>query len=224
MDGNGRWAKMRSLPRFNGHNQGADALVEVVTSAPHMGVRCLTLYAFSTENWYRPADEVQSLMTLLRSFLNRKHQQLITDNVRLKTIGDLSRFDGDIQQKIRTIIADTTQCTGITMVLALNYGGRDEIVRAVRKLATKKPLQSVSEQDISGCLDTADLPAVDLIIRTAGEQRISNFLLWQSAYAELVFVDKLWPEFTPQDLQSAIHTFHTRIRNFGGRRDHDQCT
>ncbi len=220
MDGNGRWAKAQSLPRLDGHNKGANTLVNIVKSAPDMGIKYLTLYAFSTENWHRPAEEVQSLIKLLRSFLNRKHKQLVSDNVRLKTIGNLSVFDTDIQQKIRLIKQDTAQCTGITMVLALNYGGRDEIVRAVQKMSATDSVHTISEQAITHALDTAGLPDVDLIIRTAGEQRLSNFLLWQSAYAELLFVDKPWPAFTPDDLQSAIHIFHARTRNFGGGTHH----
>lgn len=217
MDGNGRWAKAQSLPRLNGHNKGADTLISIVKSAPNLHIDILTLYAFSTENWNRPTDEVQALMKLLRSFLNRKHQDLIKDNIRMKVIGDLSRFDRDIRQKIYGIINDTAHCTGVTMILALNYGGRDEIVRTVRRLAKNTDISQLTEQDISSNLDTAGVPDPDFIIRTAGEQRLSNFLLWQSAYTEFVFVDTLWPEFTPTDLAGAVSIFQQRKRNFGGR-------
>lgn len=217
MDGNGRWAKAQSLPRLNGHNKGADTLISIVKSAPNLHIDILTLYAFSTENWNRPTDEVQALMKLLRSFLSRKHQDLIKDNIRMKVIGDLSRFDRDIRQKIYGIINDTAHCTGVTMILALNYGGRDEIVRTVRRLAKNTDISQLTEQDISSNLDTAGVPDPDFIIRTAGEQRLSNFLLWQSAYTEFVFVDTLWPEFTPTDLAGAVSIFQQRKRNFGGR-------
>lgn len=216
MDGNGRWAKAQSLPRLKGHNKGANIILDIVKSAPAMGVDYITLYAFSTENWKRPKSEVSSLMDLLRSFLKKNRQELLDNNVRLRLIGDITRFEPDIQDKMLALQNDTQNCTGITMILALNYGGRDDIVRAVRTLSSKMDMGNISESDISNALDTSGIPDPDMIIRTAGEKRLSNFLIWQSAYTEFIFVDKAWPEFSPQDLQHAVCEYQSRVRNFGG--------
>jgi undecaprenyl diphosphate synthase len=222
MDGNGRWAKRRMLPRIAGHRAGMEAVRRTITAAGELGIGALTLYAFSSENWSRPADEVHDLMGLLRHYLRRELDELDHKNVRLTTIGDLSRFEPDLAAELQAACARTADNDGLTLALALNYGGHDELVRAVRKLAEQvqsgalQPV-AIDAEAIETRLDTADLPPLDLMIRTSGEVRLSNFLLWQAAYAELLFLDTLWPDFGREQLESAIASFGQRERRYGGR-------
>lgn len=220
MDGNGRWAKARGLPRTAGHKRGAEAVRRTVECAREMGVSYLTLYAFSSENWKRPQGEVTDLMGLLRLYLRNEVRTLHKNGIRLRVIGDRSRLGADIVSLIEESEAKTAGNTAMTLVLALSYGGRQEIVEAARRLATDVAEGRVSPAEIdeaalSGRLFTAGIPDPDLVIRTSGEQRISNFLLWQCAYAELVFLDVLWPDFGRDDLDAAIRDFHGRERRFG---------
>jgi undecaprenyl diphosphate synthase len=220
MDGNGRWAKARGLPRTAGHKRGAEAVRRAVETARELGVSYLTLYAFSAENWKRPAGEVTDLMGLLRLYLRNEVKALHKNGIRLRVIGDRSRLGDDIVALIEESEAKTAGNTALTLVLALSYGGRQEIVAAVRHLAGQVRAGAVDPDDIdetlfSANLFTADIPDPDLVIRTSGEQRISNFLLWQCAYSELVFLDVLWPDFDRADFEAAIRTFHGRDRRFG---------
>ncbi len=222
MDGNGRWAKRRFLPRIAGHRAGAEAVRTVVRAARDMGVQALTLYAFSSENWNRSVEEVSDLMGLLRLYLRREIAGLDKENVRLRFIGDISGLGGDLINLVHEGIEKTKNNTGINFVLALNYGAQDEMVRAVREIAADVQAGTLSPADIDAgsieCrLDTSDLPPLDLLIRTSGERRLSNFLLWQAAYAEVLFVDTLWPDFDRKALADAIADFATRERRFGGR-------
>ena len=222
MDGNGRWAKRRFLPRIAGHKAGAEAVRTVVRAARDFGVQALTLYAFSSENWRRSNEEVSDLMGLLRLYLRREIRELNSENVRLRTIGDLSGLGKDLVALAREGVEATKNNTGLNFVLALNYGSQDEIVRAMRDIATDVREGRLEPADIDAAaiearLDTNDLPPLDLLIRTSGERRLSNFLLWQAAYAELLFVDTLWPDFDRKALADAIADFGTRERRFGGR-------
>jgi undecaprenyl diphosphate synthase len=223
MDGNGRWAKARGLPRTAGHKRGAEAVRRTVEAAREMGVSYLTLYAFSSENWKRPAGEVTDLMGLLRLYLRNEVNNLHKNGIRLKVIGDRSRLGADIVRLIEESEAKTADNTALTLLLALSYGGRQEIVEASRALAREVAVgrispDAVDEDSISARLSTAGIPDPDMIIRTSGEQRISNFLLWQGAYAELVFMDTLWPDFGRPELEAAIRDFHGRDRRFGTAR------
>ena len=220
MDGNGRWAKNRGLSRSMGHRQGTRALRPIVRHCQQLGVKYLTLYTFSTENWNRPADEVSAIMKLLREHF-KEAEQYARENIRIKVIGDLSRLEADLQQKLIKAQTDSAQNTGLTLCFALNYGGRQEIVRAVHSLAVAVKAgdlqpESIDEAEIECRLYTAGLPDPDLIVRPSGEQRLSNFLLWQCAYSEFIFMDVLWPDFTPDDLDSAIAEYAKRHRRFGG--------
>lgn len=220
MDGNGRWAKARGLPRTAGHKRGAEAVRRTVEAAREMGVSYLTLYAFSSENWKRPAGEVTDLMGLLRLYLRNEVNNLHKNGIRLKVIGDRNRLGADIVRLIEDSEAKTAGNTALTLLLALSYGGRQEIVEAARSLARdvaegRISPEDIDEESISDRLTTAGVPDPDLIIRTSGEQRISNFLLWQGAYAELVFMDTLWPDFGRNELEAAIRDFHGRDRRFG---------
>jgi undecaprenyl diphosphate synthase len=221
MDGNGRWAKARRLPRIAGHRQGVDAVRRVARAAREHGVEVLTLYAFSSENWRRPEAEVRDLMGLLRHFIRSELAELANENVRLRVIGDYGVFSPDLVELIDNAIARTAANDGATLVIALNYGGQAEIVAATRRLAERVRGGALSPDAIDdalfeGELQTHDLPPLDLLIRTSGEQRLSNFLLWQAAYAELLFVDTLWPDFDGDALAAAIETFGRRQRRFGG--------
>ncbi|ARJ65439.1 di-trans,poly-cis-decaprenylcistransferase [Magnetospirillum sp. ME-1] len=223
MDGNGRWAKARGLPRTAGHKRGAEAVRRTVEAAREMGVSYLTLYAFSSENWKRPAGEVTDLMGLLRLYLRNEVNNLHKNGIRLKVIGDRNRLGADIVRLIEDSEAKTAGNTALTLLLALSYGGRQEIVEAARSLARdvaegRISPDSIDEESINARLTTAGVPDPDLIIRTSGEQRISNFLLWQGAYAELVFQDTLWPDFGRNELEAAIRDFHGRDRRFGTAR------
>ena len=214
MDGNGRWAKKRFLPRIAGHRAGAEAVRRAVEAAPKLGIEVLTLYAFSSENWKRPEDEVDGLMGLLRHYLQSEIDELDRSGVRLHFIGDLGRLSADLRNLIARSIAQTRANTTLTLVLALNYGSQDEISRAVKKLVADGV--EISPEAIEARLDTAGLPLPDLIIRTSGEVRLSNFMMWQAAYAELHFTDVLWPDFTEATLRSALAVFAERERRYGG--------
>ena len=214
MDGNGRWAKKRHLPRAMGHRKGVEAVRELVRAARDMGLDALTLYAFSTENWRRPEEEISALMGLLKHFIVADLDEFATNNVRLKIIGDYSRLPADIVALIDGALERTAANTGTALVVALNYGSQDEIARAAAKAAAKG---AVTVEAIEAELDTAGLPPLDLLIRTSGEVRLSNFLLWQAAYAEMLFVDTLWPDFTPDHLREALAEFSARERRYGGR-------
>jgi len=222
MDGNGRWAKRRLLPRALGHRQGAEAVRRTVSACGEMGVSYLTLYAFSSENWKRPPEEVDDLMSLLRHYLRNEVAELNARNVRLRVIGDRTRLSDDVVALVNESEALTANNTGLTLVLALNYGAQAEITAAVREIARKAKAglidpEAVTEATVAEHLLTRDIPDPDLIIRTSGEQRLSNFLLWQAAYAELVFVPCLWPDFDRDALEAALADYQQRERRFGGR-------
>lgn len=222
MDGNGRWAAKRFLPRVAGHRAGVEAVRRVVRAAPDLGVDVLTLYAFSSENWRRPADEVTDLMGLLRSYLRSEIDELHGNGVRLRFIGDLTRLSADLNKLLADAAARTAANRRLTLVVALNYGSQDEMVRVARSIAVDVAAGHVEAAAVdfdllASRLDTVDLPPVDLVVRTSGEQRLSNFLLWQAAYAELVFTDALWPDYDGAKLAAAITTFRARERRFGGR-------
>jgi undecaprenyl diphosphate synthase len=221
MDGNGRWAKARGLPRVAGHRRGADAVRRVIRGAGELGVPVLTLFAFSTENWGRPADEVSDLMGLLRHYLRHELEELGRNGARLRVIGDRDRLAKDIVKDISDAETRTRANTRIDVNICINYGSRDEILRATRSLARKVAAGEITAEQIDESrfereLLTAGVPDPDLLIRTSGEQRISNFLLWQCAYAELVFVDTLWPDFGKEHLERAIAEFRKRERRYGG--------
>ena len=223
MDGNGRWAKSRGLPRTAGHKRGAESVRRTVEAAREMGVSFLTLYGFSSENWKRPAGEVADLMGLLRLYLRNEINALHKNGIRLKVIGDRQRLGADIVRLIEEAEAKTQANVALTLVLALSYGGRHEIVEAARSIARdcaagRIDPETVDEAMVGAHLFTAGIPDPDLIIRTSGEQRISNFLLWQSAYAELVFIETLWPEFGRAELETAVRDFHRRDRRYGTAR------
>ncbi len=224
MDGNGRWAKARGLPRVAGHRKGVEAVRTAVETAAELGIQYLTLFSFSSENWRRSVQEVGDLMGLLRRYLKSEIADLHAKNVRFRVIGERDRLDPDIGRLIEDAEATTERNTGLTLVLALSYGGRSEIARAAHKMARAVELgllraDAVDEDHFSAYLDTAGIPDPDLLIRTSGEMRISNFLLWQCAYTEFVFVDKLWPEFGRDDLENAISDFSRRDRRFGATAD-----
>ncbi|MES2056784.1 MAG: isoprenyl transferase [Pseudomonadota bacterium] len=221
MDGNGRWAKKRFLPRFAGHKAGVEAVRAVTRAARAMGIEALTLYAFSSENWRRPEEEVSDLMGLLRLFIRTDIDELVRENVRLRVIGDYRRFSADLVAQVEDAIARTATNSGPILVIALNYGAQAEIAGAARRLAARVEsgaldIASIDEAAIDAELDTGDLPPLDLLIRTSGEIRLSNFLLWQAAYAELLFIDTLWPDFDAAALENAVAEFARRQRRFGG--------
>jgi len=214
MDGNGRWAKERDLKRTAGHEEGALRVRDITTHCNNLGIKYLTLYAFSTENWNRPRLEVEFLMKLLERYLKKELPIYLKNGVKFKAIGNLTRFSNSLQKVISVTEEKTKNCSGLTQVLALNYGSRDEIVRAVKKLNSQQ--MDVSEENINKCLDTSFMPDVDLLIRTSGEVRLSNYLLWQNAYAEMFFVNTYWPEFTPFLLDDIVSDYRHRERRFGG--------
>lgn len=221
LDGNGRWAQKRHLPRNMGHAQGSKTVERICEDAYKMGIKYLTVYAFSTENWSRPQEEVEALMNLLRSYMKDCIKISKKNNMRVRIIGDKTRLDSDIQESIRALEAASAENTGLNFQVAINYGGRDEIVRAVRKVSKKvidgelKP-EEITDEVIAMYLDTAGIPDPDLLIRTSAEQRISNFLLWQLSYSEFYFPEVLWPDFTRDDLEKAIDFYNSRERKFGG--------
>ena len=213
MDGNGRWAKRKHLPRAMGHQRGVEAVRKIVRSVQGMGIECLTLYAFSSENWNRPDEEVSDLMNLMRKFIKSDLPEFIANDVRLKIIGDWQGLAPDIVEMLEDALERTSGGSNI-LAVALNYGSQQEIARAATKAAAKG---DITVDSIAAELDTADLPPLDLLIRTSGEVRLSNFLLWQAAYAEMSFTDVLWPDFTPYHLQAALDNFAQRGRRYGGR-------
>lgn len=215
LDGNGRWAKKRLLPRSAGHKAGSKTLENIADYANQIGVKYLTVYAFSTENWKRPQDEVDALMTLFESYLERSVRELVENNVKMKFIGDTSVFSEKILDLMDKIIELSKECTGATLNICMNYGSRNEITQAVNKLI-KQGVTNITEEDIASNLYTAGIPDPDLVIRPSGELRISNFLLWQLAYSEFYFTDTLWPDFTPKCLDLAIEEYNNRNRRFGG--------
>jgi undecaprenyl diphosphate synthase len=214
MDGNGRWAKARHLPRVVGHQRGVEAVRRLVRAAMDTGLQCLTLYAFSTENWRRPEDEISDLMGLMKRFILSDLDEFASNNVRLKIIGNYKAFAPDVVALIEQALARTAGNDGVTLAVALNYGSHDEIARAAAAASAKG---EITPETIAAHLDTADLPPLDLLIRTSGEERLSNFLMWQAAYAELWFTDVLWPDFGAEHLAQALDSFAQRERRFGGR-------
>ncbi len=219
MDGNGRWAKKRNLPRTMGHKKGVEKVREIAIYANKLGIKCLTLYAFSTENWKRPEGEVNYLMSLPKIFFSSYLKELMENNIKIEMIGELDRIPSEAKQIFIDSIEKTKNNTGMILNFALNYGGQDEIVRACKKYSEdyKNGLVSdLDEESFKNYLYTKDLPEVDLMIRTSKEQRISNFLLYQLAYSEFIFVDTLWPDFSCQDLDNCIKEYNTRTRRFGG--------
>ena len=216
MDGNGRWAELRGLPRIEGHRRGAERARESIDASIELGIQCLTLYAFSMENWQRPKEEVSMLMKLLEIYLRNEFDNLAKKNVIFRAIGETWRLPENIQALIRETERNTAGNGGLKLVAALSYSGRNEIIRAITKLIGSGSAPSgLSEENFEACLDTAGLPHPDLIIRTSGERRLSNFLLWQSAYAELYFCDTLWPDFDRDEFMLAIQDFQGRERRFG---------
>lgn len=216
MDGNGRWAKKRSLPRSAGHVAGAKTFKNIARYCNKIGLEYLTVYAFSTENWKRPKEEVQGIMNLLRDYL-KDAENFKDENIKVKFIGNLEPLDEDIKELIRKDEDGSKDATGLKLNIAINYGGKDEIVRAVRGIVEKGiPAVDITEQTVSDHLYTANMPDPDFIIRPSGEYRLSNYLIWQSAYAEYWFSDVLWPDFTPKHLEQAIDEYNHRNRRFGG--------
>lgn len=220
MDGNGRWAKSRGMPRIAGHRQGAESVRVAVSTAVELGIQYLTLYGFSIENWKRPMAEVTALMGLLRLYLRQEIDELDEKGVRIRFIGERKRLAPDIVNLIDEAEKRTKANTALNLVVALSYGARQEITAAARQLAQKVlagelALDEIDEGSMSQNLATAGIPDVDLVVRTSGEKRVSNFLLWQLAYAELIFVDTLWPDFSSRDLEEAVNEFHRRERRYG---------
>lgn len=223
LDGNGRWAKKRGLPRTMGHKEGCKTVEKTVEVAARLGIQYLTVYGFSTENWKRSAEEVGALMQLFRFYMVRLLKIASENNVRVKMIGDRRRFDQDIIDGIGRLERETKDNTGLTFVIAVNYGGRDEILRAAAKLAAdikagKLDEAQLSEETFASYMDTAGMPDPDLLIRTSGEIRLSNYLLWQLAYTEIYVTDTLWPDFDQEELEKAILQYNKRERRFGGAR------
>jgi undecaprenyl diphosphate synthase len=214
MDGNGRWAKKRMLPRAMGHKRGVETVRNIVRAAAELGLETLSLYAFSSENWKRPEDEISDLMGLMRDFIKSDLDEFASNDVRLKIIGNYKALAPDIVDMLDESIARTSQNSRTTLVVALNYGAQDEMVRAARAAAAQGEINAAS---IEANLDTANLPPLDLLIRTSGEQRLSNFMLWQAAYAELWFTETLWPDFNKDELAAALNEFARRERRYGGR-------
>jgi undecaprenyl diphosphate synthase len=221
MDGNGRWATARGWPRLVGHRKGAERVKEIVRCAPDLGLKWLTIYAFSTENWKRSTEEVLGLMGLFSRYIEREADRLSAEGVRMRFIGDRSRLDERLRALMAGIEARTAGNTRLNLTVAINYGGRDELIRATRALVARAAAgdlgpQAVDEAALAGALDTAGIPDPDLVIRTSGETRVSNFLLWQAAYAEYEFTQTLWPDFSPAELQTILARFGSRERRFGG--------
>lgn len=216
MDGNGRWAQQRGLDRTLGHREGVKALKPIVKEAANLGIGVLTVYVFSTENWRRPTEEVNLLMSLLVEFLALETPELKSQGVRIRTIGDIERLPERARQSLNWAQAETATETRLVLNLALNYGARDEILRAVNRWTRNNKHQELTEEGLSDYLDTAGLPDPDLLIRSSGEFRISNFLLWQLAYAEIFISEKLWPDFDPAEFRRAIRDYQARHRRFGG--------
>ena len=224
LDGNGRWAKSKGMPRNYGHAQGAKNVERICNAAYHMGIRYLTLYAFSTENWSRPKSEVDTLMRLLRTYLKNCLKTAADNNMRVRVIGERSRLPEELQDKIEELEEVSAKNTGLNLQIALNYGSRDEIVRSVRRLfqtCEKNGLKAdeITEELLEEHLDTAGIPDPDLLIRTSGEQRLSNFLLWQLAYTEFYFTEVPWPACTKEELAKAVEAYQRRDRRYGGLKE-----
>ena len=224
MDGNGRWAQARGLPRYEGHRRGVETLRDIVRHAGERGIRYLTLFSFSSENWNRPDSEIRDLFSLMRRFVRTDLRDLARHNVHIRVIGERTGLPDDISAMIEKAEADTRDNDGLNLIVAFNYGGRDEIVRAARRLARRVADGGLSPEaidagELAGAMDTGDIPDPDLVIRTSGEYRISNFLLWQSAYAEFVFVPGYWPDFTAQAFDAAMAEFCRRDRRYGALGD-----
>ena len=226
MDGNGRWAKQRGVPRVAGHRAGMEAMKKIVDHSDKLGIRYLTVYAFSTENWKRSVEEVSGIFGLLVAFVKRDLKELIENNVRVEVLGDYSSIPEDARRSLQKTLDDTKDNTGLQFNIALNYGGRDEILRSVKQLCEdcrngSRDPEGLTEDDISRYLWSGsanfNVPDPDLIIRTSGEERLSNFLLWQAAYSEFAFTDTLWPDFTPEEYESIVEEYRTRERRYGGR-------
>ncbi len=216
MDGNGRWAEQRGLPRVAGHREGSESVRAVTRQARKVGLQALTLYAFSAQNWARPEEEVVALMQLLAEYLDSERGEIMDNAIRLNAIGDLERLPAFVRERLDALMAESGRNSGMTLTLALSYGGREEIVQAARRAAALAPRpQAIDAAAIEAELWTAGLPELDLLVRTSGERRISNFLLWQAAYAELHFSQRLWPDFREVELLTAIADFQTRERRFG---------
>lgn len=224
LDGNGRWAKAKGMPRNYGHVQGAKTVEVICEEAYKMGIQYLTVYAFSTENWNRPKDEVDALMKLLRNYMKNCLKTAEKNRMCVRVIGDKSRLDEDIRKRIEELEEATKNNDGLHFQIAINYGGRDELVRAVKKLTDKVLAgelagEAITEENISDCLDTAGIPEPDLLIRTCNEQRISNFLLWQLAYTEFYFTPVPWPDFSKEELIKAVDAYNHRDRRYGGLKE-----
>ncbi len=221
LDGNGRWAKAKGMPRNYGHVQGSKNVETICEEAWRMGIKYLTVYAFSTENWNRPADEVDAIMNILRDYMKTCLKTAEKNDMKVRVLGDITRLDEDIQTRIRELEASSKDNQGLNFQIAINYGSRDEITRAVRRLSRdcvdgKVKPEEITESTIEQYLDTHGIPDPDLLIRTSGEMRISNFLLWQMAYTEFYFTDVLWPDFTKEELEKAIEQYNARDRRYGG--------
>lgn len=224
LDGNGRWAKSKGMPRKYGHSRGAKNLEVICEDAWNIGIKYLTVYLFSTENWKRSKEEVDDLMKLFRSYTKTCLKTARKNNMRVRVIGDPTALDEDLQESLKELVEDSRENTGLQFNIAINYGSRDEITRAVRRIAADcedKKLNSreITEETIGSYLDTREIPDPDLLIRTSGEQRLSNYLLWQLAYTEFYFTEVPWPAFTKEDLMAAIEKYNTRDRRFGGRKE-----
>ena len=214
MDGNGRWANKRLLPRIAGHKKGLDSIQVIIKLAINYNISTATLYAFSTENWNRPSEEINGLMTLFSDSIKSQTDKIIKNNIRVRILGDISIFTKELQIEIKSLVKKSSINTGLKLNIALNYGARSEILMAVNK-ATKKRGGALSEKDLTENLYTRDMPDVDLLIRTGGQRRLSNFLLWQVAYSELYFIDTLWPDFSEKDFVNALYFFQKTERKFG---------
>ena len=227
LDGNGRWAKSKGMPRNYGHTVGAKNVENICKAANDLGVKYLTLYAFSTENWNRPESEVAALMKLLESYLKNCIKTANKNNMRVRVIGEISRLSENFQEKIRNLEEVSSVNTGLNLTIAINYGSRDEMIRAVKHMIADHDAGKLSADDIdadtfSSYLDTKELPDPDLLIRTRGEQRLSNYLLWQLAYAEFYFTDVPWPDFSKEELEKAIETYNHRDRRYGGVKEEEE--
>lgn len=227
LDGNGRWAKSKGMPRNYGHAQGSKNVERICEEAWRMGIKYLTVYAFSTENWNRPQSEVNALMTLLRNYMKTCLKTAEKNDMKIRVIGDLTPLDDDIKNRIHELVESSKNNNGLNFTIALNYGSRDEMVRAARRMAAdcangKFAAEEIDEKRFTSYLDTCELPDPDLLIRTSGEQRLSNYLLWQLAYSEFYFTDVLWPDFTKEELVRAIEQYNSRDRRYGGVKEDSQ--
>ena len=226
LDGNGRWAKAKRMPRNYGHAQGSKNVERICEEAWRMGIKYLTVYAFSTENWNRPKDEVDALMKLLRNYMKTCLKTAAKNDMKIRVIGDITRLDEDIRSRIEELEKSTKDNGGLNFQIAINYGSRDEITRAVRRIAAdcrdgRLAAEEIDEQVIDRYLDTHDIPDPDLLIRTSGEQRLSNYLLWQLAYTEFYFTDVPWPDFTKEELLKAVEQYNARDRRYGGVKEEE---